>query len=123
MKLFKRFCASALTFTGLLYYSPATYGQEADKDLFDLSLEELMQIPIESASKKKETLFEAPLASYTITAAEIANSGVNNIPEALRLAPGMIVRQQTNGVYDVQIRGLEKISRGCSVATQINTAT
>ena len=71
-----------------------------------------MNIPIQSASKKKETLFDAPLSSYTISAAEIERSGANSIPEALRLAPGVIVREQTNGVYDVSIRGLDNLTRG-----------
>ncbi len=85
--------------------------QDADS-LMNLSLEELMNIPIQSASKKKETLFDAPLSSYTISAAEIERSGANSIPEALRLAPGVIVREQTNGVYDVSIRGLDNLTRG-----------
>ena len=40
-------------------------------DLYELSLEELMNVPINSASKKDETLFDAPLSSYTITKADL----------------------------------------------------
>lgn len=114
MKTKTKMCALVLALTGVVSVPITSKAQE--KDIYDLSIEELMQIPIKSASKKEETLFKAPLASFTITAKEIAQAGVNNIPEALRLAPGMIVRQQTNGVYDVQIRGLDNLIRGNSVA-------
>lgn len=96
---------------------------QLDEALFDLSLEELMEVSIESASKKKESLFDAPLASFTITAAEIEKAGISNIVEALRLAPGVIVRQQENGVYDVQIRGLDNLTRNNMGATASNTST
>ena len=79
----------------------------SEEDLYDMSLEDLMNIEIYSVSKEKESLFEAPLASYTITREEIIKSGVVNIPEALRLCPGVIVRELTTGVYDVHIRGFD----------------
>jgi iron complex outermembrane receptor protein len=88
-----------------------------------LSLEELMNIPITSASKKKETLFEAPLSSYTITRNEISNSGATTIMEALRLSPGLIVRQQTNGEYDIHIRGMENLQRTNGTFLKGNTTT
>lgn len=82
-----------------------------EADLYDLSLEELMNVPINSASKKDETLFDAPLSSYTITKTDIERAGSASIMEALRLAPGVIVREQTNGVYDIHIRGFDNIIR------------
>lgn len=85
--------------------------QETQQDLEELSLEELLNVPIKSASKKDETLFDAPLSSYTITKADIDRAGSTSIMEALRLAPGLIVREQTNGVYDIHIRGFDNILR------------
>src|SRR5688572_26445010 len=96
----------------LCHLSFLSFAQEQAKeevDLYSLSLEELMNIPIESVSKKTETLFDAPLSSYTIRRADIDRSGATSIVEALRLAPGIIVREQTNGVYDVHIRGFDNI--------------
>lgn len=84
---------------------------QLDEDLYALSLEDLMNIPIQSASKKEETLFDAPLSSYTITRADIDRSGAPSIMEALRLAPGVIVREQSNGEYDIHIRGMENLTR------------
>ena len=61
---------------------PPTVSQSQDElskeELFDLSLEELMNLPIVSASNKKETVFEAPLSSYTITKDDITNSGATS---------------------------------------------
>lgn len=94
-----------------------------DIDLYSLSLEELMNVPIVSASKKSETLFDAPLSSYTITRADIDKAGSTTIMEALRLAPGVIVREQTNGVYDIHIRGFDNILRYSEDFTKSNLST
>lgn len=97
--------------------------QPAEKDLYDLSLEELLNVPINSASKKDETLFDAPLSSYTITRAEIDKSGSTSIMEALRLAPGVIVREQANGMYDIHIRGMENLTRTNGTFLKTNAYT
>lgn len=74
----------------------------------DMSLEELINTDIvTTASKTPEDLFETPLDVTIIKKEEILNSGASSIPEALRLAPGLIVREQTPGNYDVQIRGFD----------------
>lgn len=105
--------------------SIASYAQEQKEevDLFELSLEELLDIPINSASRKDETLFEAPLSSYTITSADIQKSGATSIPEALRMAPGVIVRETSNGVYDIHIRGFDNMLRTSETYAKSNLAT
>ncbi|HMG93784.1 MAG TPA: Plug domain-containing protein, partial [Chryseolinea sp.] len=97
--------------------------QASDEDLYELSLEELMNVPINSASKKDETLFDAPLSSYTITKADLDKSGATSIMEALRLAPGVIVREQANGMYDIHIRGLENLTRTNGTFLKTNSYT
>lgn len=98
------------------------------EELSDLSLEDLMQAVetlgvssvdelfamimnknVSSASKKEEDSFTSPLSSTVITKAEMRTYGITTIEEALRLIPGMIVTEKTNGVYDVQMRGLNNI--------------
>ena len=98
-------------------------GQESEQDLFDLSLEELMNIEIVSASKKSESLFDAPVSSYIISKDEILNSGATSVPDALKLCPDVIVREHTNGVYDVHLRGMDNITRYGSNASQLNKVT
>jgi len=97
--------------------------QPEDEDLFTLSLEELMNVPIKSASKKDETLFDAPLSSYTITRADIDKAGSTSIMEAMKLAPGVIVREQANGMYDIHIRGMENLTRTNGTFLKTNSYT
>lgn len=106
-----------------LFCLPAAAQDQEVPNLEDLSLEELMNVPIKSASKTDETLFDAPLSSYTITRADIDRAGSTSIMEALRLAPGVIVREQTNGAYDIHIRGLDNILRTSETTTKTNTGT
>ena len=82
-----------------------------DIDLFNMSLEELMNVEIVSASKKEESLFEAPVSSSVITRDEIARSGATTLPEALRLSPGLIVRETSNGNHEVFVRGFDNLHR------------
>lgn len=92
----------------LAFLCSDVFAQDAktdSEDMYELSLEELMSINIVSASKKSESTFEAPVTSYVVTRQDILNSGATSIPEALRLAPGLIVREIANGSYDVSIRG------------------
>ena len=108
----------------MLGISPLAYAQSpSEEDLYSLTLEELMNIPINSASKKDETLFEAPLSSYTITRADILQAGSTSIMEALRLAPGVIVREQNNGNYDIHIRGFDNVLRSNGVVDKNNNTT
>ena len=98
------------------------------EELSDLSLEDLMQAVetlgvssvdelfnlimnknVSSASKKEESSFTSPLSSTVITRDEMRTYGISNIEEAFRLIPGMIVTEKTNGIYDIQMRGLNNI--------------
>ena len=111
---------------GLLAFQSAVAQKQQVLDTLnegDLTLEQLMNIPITSASKKKETLFDAPLSSYTITHSDIQNSGATTIMEALRLSPGLVVRQLSNGEYDIHIRGMENLQRTNGTFLKENTTT
>jgi len=120
MKVINFLTLTLLLFTSILN---ANAQQVSEEELYDLSLEELMDISIVSASKKKESLFEAPLASYTISKEDIFKAGATSIPEALRLCPDIIVRESTNGVYDVHIRGFDNVPRFTDGAFQVNQLT
>jgi iron complex outermembrane recepter protein len=78
---------------------------ENEEKLKKLSLEELMEIPITSVSKKEERAFNAAAAVFVITGEEIRRSGFNSIPEALRMAPGIQVAQKTSNVWAISSRG------------------
>lgn len=82
-----------------------TLKQKQYDTILEMSLEDLLNVTIVSASRKEENSFDAPLSSWVITKQEIINMGATSIPDALRYCPGLIVREISNGTYDVSIRG------------------
>lgn len=102
---------------------PQASGQE-NKVYSNMSLDELLNIDVVvTASKKPEDLFEAPLSVTILKKEEISSSGATSIPEALRLSPGLIVREITPGNFDVQIRGYDDITKNVYVTLPFNTTT
>ncbi len=73
--------------------------------LKSLSIEELLQTRITSVSKKSEHLFSAAAAITVITQEDIERAGINSIPEALRLVPGLQVARIDSSHYAVSARG------------------
>ena len=77
------------------------------------SMEELYELllnkDVTSASKKAESVFEAPLSTTVLSGNQIIASGATCIEEAFRLIPGIIVREKANGVFDVHLRGLDNV--------------
>ncbi|ACF14106.1 TonB-dependent receptor plug [Chloroherpeton thalassium ATCC 35110] len=82
-----------------------------------------MEVRIVTVSKKEEPIFEAPLSSTVLTADEIKNAGATSIMEALRLVPGVIVREETPGNYDIHIRGFDGLDPYALGIQKINTTT
>ncbi|HTA41057.1 MAG TPA: TonB-dependent receptor [Bryobacteraceae bacterium] len=81
-----------------------------------LSLEELGNIEVVTASKSPVKLSQTPAAVYVITQDDIRRAGVTSIPEALRLAPGVDVAQIDSVKWAVGIRGFEsRLSRAVLV--------
>lgn len=85
-------------------------------EIVGVSADELLQMilntNVSTASKKIETVFESPLSTTVITKEEIIQSGATTIEELFRTVPGMIVREKSNGNYDVHIRGNDNIPPG-----------
>ena len=96
--------------------SPATAQQLASADqqpdLSNLSIEQLAQIKVTSASKQAEPLSSAPAALYVITSQDIEDSGATSLPEALRLAPNLNVQQVTASQYAIAARGFNGLQAG-----------
>jgi iron complex outermembrane recepter protein len=117
---------AALLVVSFTYASSQLQAQEKPAevdDLINLSLEELMNVEIVSASKKAESLFDAPLSASVLTREEIKKAGATSIMEAFRLIPGLIVREQTNGNFDVHLRGLDNVPPNSVMVNSANTTT
>ncbi len=74
-------------------------------DFADLSLEELVKVEISSLGRKNTALFETPAPAYIVSNEEINRSGVFNLPEALRLVPGVQVSRVDSANYAITVRG------------------
>ncbi len=74
-------------------------------DLTQLSIEELMNVSVVSATKQTQRLADTASAVFVITQDDIRRSGVTSIPEALRLAPGVQVARIGANQWAVTIRG------------------
>src|SRR5207237_5886908 len=96
----------AVALCALAYASPArAIANEKVAELADLSLEQLTQINVTSASRREERLVEAPASIFVITADDVRRSGATSIPEVLRLAPNLIVARADNNQYAITARG------------------
>jgi iron complex outermembrane recepter protein len=74
-------------------------------DLKNLTLEQLSAIEVTTPSKEPERAFQTPAAIFVITGEDIRRMGVQSIPDALRLAPGVEVAQIDSDHWSVGIRG------------------
>jgi iron complex outermembrane receptor protein len=77
-----------------------------ERDLADLSLAELMDVPVTSVSKKETRLGDAPTAITVITPDDLRRLGITSIAEALRLAPGFDVARTDSSHWAISARGL-----------------
>ena len=75
------------------------------KDLTTLSLEELLNIQVTSATKSSTRLSDAPAAIYVLTNEDIQRTGATTIPEALRVVPGLNVARIDANKWGVSARG------------------
>jgi len=78
----------------------------AASDITVMSLADLAKVEVTSVSKSNEALQRAPAAIYVISHDDIVRSGVTSIPEALRLAPNLLVTQTSSSAYVIAARGM-----------------
>jgi len=88
---------------------PAAEPATAMPDFGSMSIEDLMKIPVTSFSKREEQLSEVSGALHVITQDDIRRSGAPNIPEALRMAPGLQVARVASHSWAISARGFNDI--------------
>ncbi|MCP4714351.1 MAG: TonB-dependent receptor, partial [Deltaproteobacteria bacterium] len=95
--------SAALLSSALL--AGSAHAAEEPIDFTTYSLEALLDYEIFSVSKKPEKVFEAAAAVFIITAEDIRRSGWTNLPDMLRMVPGMQVARSDPGDFAVSARG------------------
>jgi iron complex outermembrane receptor protein len=98
-----------LMFCGLGAFPAAqasAQGQPAERgDLTSLSLEELLDVKVVSASKHAAPAFTTPAAVYVLTSEDLRRSGVRTVAEALRAVPGLDVARIDANKWAISARG------------------
>jgi iron complex outermembrane receptor protein len=82
---------------------PSAAGQTLD--LTQRSLEDLMSIDVTSVSKKEQKTSQAAAAVFVISREDIGHSGALNIPDLLRMVPGLDVAQIDGANWAISARG------------------
>jgi iron complex outermembrane receptor protein len=101
----RRTVAAACLVAALATVPCARAVQAEPASLADLSLEELLQSDVQTASRKAQRLQDVAAAVFVITREDIERSGATSIPESLRLAPGVEVARIANNKWAVSARG------------------
>ncbi len=73
--------------------------------LYQMDLEQLMDLPVTSVNKRPSSLAESAAAVYVITHDDIRRSGSVSLPDVLALAPGVDVIKTNASTWGVGIRG------------------
>ncbi|HEV2146013.1 MAG TPA: TonB-dependent receptor [Longimicrobiaceae bacterium] len=91
--LFTCVCAALLA-------PPLAHAQDAG----EISLESLLNQEVSSASKFAQRIADAPSAVTVVTAEDIRRMGAVDLPDALRMVPGLSMRAKTRGTYTASAR-------------------
>jgi len=85
----------------------AQVSQSSPADLAQVSIENLMDMEVTSASKKEQKLSRVASAIFVITQEDIRRSGATNIPDVLRIVPGLQVAQINGSTWAITTRGFD----------------
>jgi len=88
------------------FLSSIAYAELSTDDLFELSLDELLNVKVTSASKKDQSLLDASSATEIITKKELELLKCNRLSECLKFATGLSsVNGEGNIFQTTTIRG------------------
>lgn len=77
-----------------------------EKEMAEMSLEELLNMEVTTVTKKAQKMSEAPGIITVITAEDIENMGAQNLYEVLSMVPGVEVVESFYGYSQVIFRGV-----------------
>jgi iron complex outermembrane receptor protein len=82
--------------------------QSKAPDLAKLSIEDLMNVNVTSVSKKDQKMSLVATAIFVISQEDIRRSGATNIPDLLRMVPGVDVAQINANTWAISARGFNR---------------
>jgi iron complex outermembrane recepter protein len=79
-------------------------------DLTTLSLDQLMELKVTTASRQPERWWSAPNGIDVVTGDDIRRAGAQSLPDAIRLATGVHVGQPSARSWAISIRGMNVLA-------------
>ena len=79
--------------------------QKASPDLTSLRIEDLMNVNVTSASKKKQKISKVAAAIFVISEEDLRRSAATNIPDLLRMVPGLEIAQINPSTWAITAPG------------------
>jgi len=106
----------------LALYNPIVNANEDFESLLSMSLQELMQIEISSASKTELTVDEIPASVVIINRQDIKRYGYNSLEEVIKNIPGMYMTEDWAwfGSVNYGVRGLYSKGHFDNMAILVN---
>lgn len=101
-------CRNVLRLLAIFALTAMAIAQQGPKDLSEVSLEELTNIQVYSASKHMQNASDAPSSVTVVTADEIQKYGYRNLGDILRSVPGFYVTYDRDYMF-VGVRGFGRL--------------
>jgi iron complex outermembrane receptor protein len=105
-RLYALLASTALIGTSLLPIGVIAQTSKSDNDLFSLTLKELLNLTVTSATKQNQAVSDAPSIINVITASEITKMGASSLTDVLRVIPGFTPLTQLKSDRIMAVRGL-----------------
>lgn len=101
------FAAASFGLIALLVMAVPAHAGDPDTDINikETSIEQLMQINVTTVSRQGDEWQTTPAAVFVLTRDDLQRAQVTNIPDALRLVPGVEVARLDANKWAVSIRG------------------
>jgi iron complex outermembrane receptor protein len=88
-----------------MFFTVPAWPRQKSSDLTTVSIEDLMNIKVSSVSKTEQKVSRTAAAIYVVTQEDIRRSGATNIPDVLRMVPGVDVAQINANTWAITARG------------------
>ena len=114
MRFSKRFSKRSSPFTAIgcagmtFFIAMAAHAEDDATDYFSMDLEQLMRVKIEVATRRPQTVSEAPAIITVFQRSELEHLGVTSLIDVLKHAPGIETSLSPDGHWRIAVRGLRK---------------
>lgn len=107
LPLFRSLLANRVLDAALLLLALASpaFPQAPPNDLTQMNFEDLMNVEVTSVSRREQSLSKTAAAVFVTTEEDILHSGATNIPDLLRMVPGVQVAQLNASSWAISVRG------------------